>query len=220
LRFAEAAGLYEQAANLLPAEDRNARGTEWLSAGARWTDQGRDFADNPALVNAITACRTALEHYIRERVPKKWAATQNNLGVALMTLGERETGTERLEEAVAALRAALEEYTRERMPLDWAMTQSNLGMALATLGERESGTERLEEAVAAYRAALEEGTRERVPLQWALTHNNLGAALWKLGEHRDLWVFARDASRQGTGFASVLIKGRSIGCGSLAKFPP
>ncbi len=38
----------------------------------------------------------------------------------LTTLGERESGTARLEEAVAAYRAALEEFTRERVPLDWA----------------------------------------------------------------------------------------------------
>ena len=56
--------------------------------------------------------------------------TQNNLGNALQSLGERESGTARLEEAVAAYRAALEERTRERVPLDWAMTQNNLGNAL------------------------------------------------------------------------------------------
>ena len=49
-------------------------------------------------------------------------------------LGERESGTARLEEAVAAYRAALEERTRERVPLDWATTQNNLGAALAMLG--------------------------------------------------------------------------------------
>ena len=110
-------------------------------------------------------------------MPLDWAMTQNNLGNALETLGERESGTARLEEAVAAYRAALEERTRERVPLDWAMTQNNLGNALGTLGARESGTARLEEAVAAYRAALEERTRERVPLDWAATQNNLGNAL-------------------------------------------
>ncbi len=104
------------------------------------------------------------------------------LGNALWTLGERESGTARLEEAVASYRAALEEWTRERVPLDWALTQNNLGNALGTLGERESGTARLEEAVAAYRAALDEMTRERVPLGWAMTQNNLGNALQMLGE--------------------------------------
>jgi tetratricopeptide (TPR) repeat protein len=97
-------------------------------------------------------------------------------------LGERESGTARLEEAVAAFRAALEERTRERVPLQWAMTQMNLGTVLETLGERESGTARLEEAVATYHAALEERTRERVPLDWAMTQMNLGNALWRLGE--------------------------------------
>ena len=98
------------------------------------------------------------------------------------TLGERESGTARLEEAVAAYRAALEERTRERVPLDWAATQNNLGIALQKLGERESGTARLEEAVVAYRAALEERTRERVPLDWARTQNNLDRALKALAD--------------------------------------
>ena len=88
-------------------------------------------------------------------MPLDWAMTQNNLGTALSRLGERESGTARLEEAVAAYRAALTEWTRERVPLQWAMTQNNLGTALRSLGERESGTARLEEAVAAYRAGAD-----------------------------------------------------------------
>jgi hypothetical protein len=36
-------------------------------------------------------------------VPLQWAATQNNLGLALQTLGQRERGTARLEEAVAGV---------------------------------------------------------------------------------------------------------------------
>jgi tetratricopeptide (TPR) repeat protein/pimeloyl-ACP methyl ester carboxylesterase len=95
------------------------------------------------------------------------------LGNALRTLGERESGTARLEEAVAAYREALKENTREGAPLQWAVTQNNLGNALARLGERESGTARLDEAVAAYREALQERTRARVPLDWAFTQMNL-----------------------------------------------
>ena len=73
-----------------------------------------------------------LQERTRERVPLDWATTQNNLGTALTTLGERESGTARLEQAVDAYRAALLERTRERVPLDWAMTQNNLGTALRT----------------------------------------------------------------------------------------
>ncbi len=69
-------------------------------------------------------------------MPLQWATTQNNLGAALRTLGERESGTARLEEAVNAYRAALQEMTRERVPLQWATTQNNLGNAQALLNER------------------------------------------------------------------------------------
>ena len=71
----------------------------------------------------MTAYTEALKEVTRERVPLGWAMTQNNLGNALTTLGERESGTERLEQAVAAFTEALKEYTRERVPLGWAATQ-------------------------------------------------------------------------------------------------
>ena len=142
---------------------------------------------NDGLMAAAAAYRRSLECCEGDADKSNWAMTQNNLGNALVTLGERESGASgiaRLEEAVAAYREALKEYTRERVPLDWAMTQNNLGTALWTLGERESGASgvaRLQEAVAAYREALKEYTRERVPLDWAMTQNNLGAALRTLG---------------------------------------
>jgi tetratricopeptide (TPR) repeat protein len=104
-----------------------------------------------------------------------------NLGNALFRLGERQSGTARLEEAVAAYRDALMETTRERLPLDWAAAKMNLGNALQVLGQRESGTAQLEEAVVAFRDALMEGTRERAPLRWATIQRNLGGALSALG---------------------------------------
>ena len=65
--------------------------------------------------------------------------TQNNLGNALHTLGERESGTERLEESVTAYREALKECTRERVPRQWAMTQNNLGIAYRNLRSGDRG---------------------------------------------------------------------------------
>ncbi|MGF1476774.1 MAG: hypothetical protein ACFB6S_14545 [Geminicoccaceae bacterium] len=182
LRFAAAARFYEEAASLLPPDDEYQRWSDLVYAGLRWTDQGRDFGDNSALIEAIRVYGQALEEKTRERVPLDWAMTQNNLGDALWTLGQRESDTKRLEEAVEAFKASLEEQTRERVPLDWAMTQNNLGIALSILGQRESGTGRLEQSVEAFQAALEEYTRERVPLDWAMTQNNLGGALQILGE--------------------------------------
>ncbi len=182
LNYREAAMLYGEAAALVAAFDAKRR-FQWLLAQAsELYGQGNEFGDNAALGEAIGLYRQCLALAPRERVPLDWAGTQNNLGAALRSLGERESGTGRLEEAVAAYRAALNEVTREREPLDWAMTQMNLGNALATLGGRERGTGKLEEAVAAYAQALKEYTRERVPLDWAMTQNNLGNALRALGE--------------------------------------
>ena len=137
--------------------------------------------------------RESPEKYDRERIPLQWATTLNNLGNALVRLGEGDGDTARLEEAVAAYRAALEERTRERVSLDWAAKQNNLANALANLGEREGGMARLEEAVAAHRAALEECTRDRVPLQWAMTQNNLGHALARIGERENRTTRLKEA---------------------------
>jgi tetratricopeptide (TPR) repeat protein len=71
-----------------------------------------------------------------------------------LELGQRESGTARLEEAISVYREALQERTRERVPLDWAKTQNNLGDALVRLGERENDSARLEQAVVAYDGAL------------------------------------------------------------------
>ena len=114
--------------------------------------------------------------------PERRAPLLAALGNSLATLGERESGAERLKKAVEAHRAALEGYSRQRTPFQWAMTQNNLGTALQELGKRENGTMRHKEAVEAYHAALEERTRARVPVQWAMTQNNLGTALQELGE--------------------------------------
>ena len=84
----------------------------------------------------MAAFNEALKENTRERVPLDWAMAQSNLGVALTTLGEREPGTERLEQAVAAFNEALKENTRERVPLDSAATQRNLDLVIQILRER------------------------------------------------------------------------------------
>ena len=44
------------------------------------------------LVEATSLYKTVLAHNTRERVPLEWAKTQNKLGNALSSLGEREDG--------------------------------------------------------------------------------------------------------------------------------
>jgi tetratricopeptide (TPR) repeat protein len=184
LHYLQGAELFNEAAGLVPPggayDDKR---IDYLRREAdAFYRQGDEFGDNSALGSAIDLNKRLIDLQPRERVPLGWALTQDDLGIALATLGERESGTTRLEEAVAAYRGALKERTRERVPFQWATTQNNLGNALQILGERESGTARLEEAIAAYRDALIERTRELVPLDWAMTQNNLRNALRRLGE--------------------------------------
>ena len=155
--------------------------------------KGRDKGLNADLVVSIEIARLIVD---RARNSDERGAAANDLAISLSTLGERESGTARLEEAVEAYRSALEERTRERVPLDWAGTQMNLGNALRTLGERESGTARLEEAVEAYRAALEEYARERVPLQWAASFGNQGVALMRIADRTNDGPLAETAAQQ------------------------
>ena len=169
----------EKIVSLEHESDPQARFDALRQRGDQFYVEGRDKGVNFSLQAAIAVARREVA---LAQGPDERGTALNDLGVALSILGERESGTDKLDEAVAAYREALKEYTRARVPLDWAMTQMNLGNAFVRLGERESGTDKLNEAVAAYREALKEYTRARVPLHWAMTQMNLGVALVRLGE--------------------------------------
>ena len=155
-----------------------------------WYESGRDKGLNFDLQVSIEIARLLVKS---ANGPDETGSVLINLGLALATLGERESSTARLDEAVEAYRAALQKRTRERVPLDWALTQNNLGGALAALGRRLSGTAKLHEAVESFRAALQEYTRERAPLAWAMVQNNLGTALGTLGERERSTARLREA---------------------------
>jgi len=82
-------------------------------------------------------------------------ASGSTIGNALERLGERESGTARLEEAVAAYRAALEEWTRERVPLNWAASFGNQGVALMLIADRTNDASVAETAVQQIETAYE-----------------------------------------------------------------
>ena len=123
----------------------------------RRSHEGVELVRSARIAKASGAYFAALQVFTRENAPGKWAITQTDLGLALRTLGmrESETGTARLQEAVTAFSAALEVFTRDDMPFEWAGIQTNLGDTLRNLGQREPGTTRLEAAFEAYSAALE-----------------------------------------------------------------
>ena len=144
----------------------------------------------------------ALKAVDRADDAKIWASLQVGFGNAVLIIGKREKGTERLELAVGAYEAALQVWTQDKVPLTWAMTQNNLGSALLEMGKRESGTERLKLAVKAFETALQEHRQDRVPQKWAMTQNNLGCALQELGEREngterlELAIEAYEAAQQ------------------------
>jgi tetratricopeptide (TPR) repeat protein len=181
LRYGEAARHFASAAGVFsPGSINEDRRIRFLEREASALLLQGNLGDNDALLAAIERYKLLLELMPGD------LKTQSNLGFALLRLGERESGTAKLEEAVAVFRKALTQLTRERMPLGWAALQADVGFALLRLGEREGGTAKLEEAVAAFREALKERTHERVPLDWAETQNVLGFALLRLGNARTI----------------------------------
>src|ERR1700737_1869023 len=100
LRYGDAAKRYAAAACMVPAArpDERRRYLE-EEAGALYR-QGAKRGDNKAALLAIDRYRALARATNRAATPRDWAMTQNNLGLALWSLGERESGTARLEESV------------------------------------------------------------------------------------------------------------------------
>ena len=87
LAYRDAAEKYAQAAALVAPFDREAEWGYLMAQAGELNDLGREFGENAALTEAIDRYRQALRLVPRERMPLQWATTQNNLGVALATLG-------------------------------------------------------------------------------------------------------------------------------------
>ena len=86
-----------------------------------------DRADN--LEKAIAAYEAALTVRTREALPRDWALTQNNLGIAYQNRIRGDRG-DNLKKAIAAYEAALTVFTREALPRDHLLAGRGLGEAL------------------------------------------------------------------------------------------
>jgi len=98
--------------------DERIRGALFHASALMWSVIGEQSGAKGALVEAAALYRKALKDRARERAPLDWATTQNNLGNVLSTLGERESGTARLEQAVEAFDACLM-VTAPVWPSEW-----------------------------------------------------------------------------------------------------
>ncbi len=102
--YRQAAADYAEAARIAAPADA-LEGREYLrSQASSLATLGEEFGDNPALQEAILLLESVLAATDQAGDPLDWATTQMNLGTALMRLGERESGTQRLEEAAIARR--------------------------------------------------------------------------------------------------------------------
>lgn len=121
-----------------PGWDADARGGTRVILADALTVFGDQSGKNEPLIEAVAVYVAPLTERTRERVPLQWAATQNNLGAALWTLGEREGSTERLKEAVTAFRAALKVFKTFQTSSYADITKANLRTAEALLHERQN----------------------------------------------------------------------------------
>jgi hypothetical protein len=117
LAYGYAASHYAEAASIMRGNDTMLCWRYEQKRTSVLYTQGLEFGDNGALGEAISLCRnTVLPLVDRKTRRDDWAMTQNNLGNALQMLGERESGTKRLDQAVKAYNEALKEWTRARVP--------------------------------------------------------------------------------------------------------
>lgn len=99
------------------------RGVALRSLGAR--------GDDEALREAVAAYRAALEEFMRERVPVRWAITQNNLGTALRLQAERARDCGLVAEALIAIDGAIEELGKRAAPHYLAIARETRDSILA-----------------------------------------------------------------------------------------
>ncbi len=136
---------------------------------------------------AIKAFEESLTKYTKQDQPLDWAATHNNLGIALSLHSNRMAEAESIElfqRAVMSYEAALTIFTKQSHPADWATTQDNLARTLSDQSDRHNNSESvklLTKAIIAYEEALTVRTKQIYPADWAMTQNNLAIALANQG---------------------------------------
>ena len=180
--YEAAATLFGKAAHQAEGRDAAAAFQYKLDEASALSNHGLYKGDNDALHRAIASYDALLLSVSKEAAAADWGTIQHNRGIALSTLGQRDSNIQVLLNAVAAYEAALSVRSQKDVPLKWAATQNNLGLVLENIGERKGDTAALNKAITAYEAALSVYSPSDSPYEWSTAQNNLGAVLQSIGQ--------------------------------------
>lgn len=144
------------------AATQNGLGNAWAAVAE--LELADPTAARESLSKAVSAYRCALRVWTKDCHRVDWSMAKQNLGLALFSLAQMETGTRRLKQAAAALESSAEIRTLQAMPLKWAGTMSNLGNVRRLWGERTMSKSRLRSAIEAYDQALLVFTERHFPI--------------------------------------------------------
>jgi uncharacterized caspase-like protein len=180
--YLTAAGRYEDAFEQVRSWDRDiaVQYKQWQADAL--SNGGYYSADSDALRRAVAAYEEALTLAPRESNPEAWGMLQNNLGIALTTLGDRGSDNAMYERALVALGNSLEIWNRNEDRERWSAAQNNVATVLFKLGMRDGDTRRLEQSAATFRLSLEGISREADAFSWGQAQANLASVLTVLAE--------------------------------------
>jgi len=173
--YLEAASEFERAGGTVPdsAVDRRWLYSTWQADTLK--TYGERFVDLDRLREAVRIYRAVtLPMATRSLQPANLGMTHNNIGTALLVIGERSSPDD-LRAALQAFDEALSETSSTRDPVGWSQTQLNRGVAFSALEELgEPGA--LAEAILAYEAGLRTVSPQMSQELWGQLNMNLGVA--------------------------------------------
>lgn len=143
----EALRLYRR--QLLPLLPRRERPRDWAEVmsdiGRTHYHLGAIETDDASLLAAVEAHAAALEVYVREAIPERWAALQSAMGAAYGRLARRDDRY--IQPTLDASRAALTVETYEADPAGWARNWNCQAAMLTAVAERHDAIKLAEVAV-------------------------------------------------------------------------
>ena len=152
-RFTDVAALHEALRlyhrQLLPFVPRRERPRDWAEVmsdiGRTHYHLGAIETDDTSLLAAVEAHEAALEVYVPEAIPERWAALQSAMGAAYGRLARRHD--EYIRRAYDASFAALTVETYEADPAGWARNLNCQALMMTAVAERHDAVEMAKVAV-------------------------------------------------------------------------